>query len=283
MVKETGLQIFENEKFGNVRVVMRDDEPWFVAADVCKAFGDTNHNRSVGRIDDIDKAMVDIIDSMGRSQNAIVINESGLYALLFAMQPQKANSNGVSNAYPIETQKRIEDLHKFKRWITHDVIPSIRKNGGYVDEIGKFVSSYFPQADEPTRMFIAQSLEENKRQQAIIKKQSEQIEEQKPQVEFAEHIMKSSDNIKMRDMAKLLCDENINIGEKRLYNLLRDKKVLMIDKSPYQSFVDRGYFYVSENSYTTVYGTTGISSTTLVTPKGQIWLVGKVREWTKIA
>ena len=125
------LQVFENPDFGQVRTVTKDGEPWFVAKDVCKAFGDTNHNRSVGRIDEEDKETYQITDSMGRIQQAIIVNESGLYALLFAMQPQKANRDGVSDAYPIETQKRIDSLHKFKRWITHEVIPSIRKTGSY--------------------------------------------------------------------------------------------------------------------------------------------------------
>lgn len=268
MGKETGLQVLARQ-FENVDVEIAsiDGEPYFEVYSTGMALGqgqwNGRHDVYSPRKDRIDKnlesAEITPVVRSGRQY----ISESQLYDLMLEMKTDK--------------------VKPFRKWITHDVIPSIRKNGGYVDEIGKFVSSYFPQADEPTRMFIAQSLEENKRQQAIIKKQSEQIEEQKPQVEFAEHIIKSSDNIKMRDMAKLLCDENINIGEKRLYNLLRDKKVLMQDKSPYQSFVDRGYFYVSENSYTTVYGTTGISSTTLVTPKGQIWLVGKVREWTKTA
>ena len=124
---------FNNPQFGSVRVIQKDGEPWFVAKDVCKAFGDTNHNRSVGRIDDEDKETYQITDSLGRVQQAIIINESGLYALLFAMEPQKAN-RGVSDAYPIETQKRIDSLHKFKRWITHEVIPSIRKHGMYATD-----------------------------------------------------------------------------------------------------------------------------------------------------
>lgn len=99
---------FTSEQFGEIRTVVIDDEPWFVGKDVCKAFGDTNHNRSLGRIDDVDKRIETIEDSLGRSQSATLINESGLYALLFAMQPQKANNGGVSDAYPTETQERIE-------------------------------------------------------------------------------------------------------------------------------------------------------------------------------
>lgn len=267
MVKETGLQVLA-QQFENVDVEIAsiDGDPYFELYSTGMALGQVKTN-NIGmqyprkeRIDENVKN-ADIVPCVHNGHK--YLSENQLYDLMLEMKTDK--------------------VKPFRKWLTQEVIPSIRKYGGYVEEISKFIASYFPQADEFTRTFIAQSLEENKRQQEIIKKQSEQIEEQRPAVEFTESICKSSDNIKMRDMAKLLCDENINIGEKRLYNLLRDKKVLMQDKSPYQSFVDRGYFYVSENSYTTVYGTTGISSTTLVTPKGQIWLVGKVREWTKIA
>ncbi|WP_413828559.1 Rha family transcriptional regulator [Methanobrevibacter sp. UBA46] len=106
----------------------------------------------------------------------------------------------------------------------------------------------------------------------------DQIEEQKPMVEFATTVTKSCDNILMRDMAKLLCDQKINIGEKRLYKLLRSNGVLMDDNTPYQSYVDRGYFYIKENTFNTPYGQK-LNKTTLVTPKGQIWIVGKAKEW----
>lgn len=125
------LQIFKNPEFGQVRTIMKDDEPWFVGKDICGVFGDTNHNRSLSRIDEEDKLEHCIVDSMGRMQKAILINESGLYSLLFAMQPQKANKNGVTDAYPIGVQERIKQLKKFKRWVTSEVLPAIRKTGHY--------------------------------------------------------------------------------------------------------------------------------------------------------
>ena len=106
----------------------------------------------------------------------------------------------------------------------------------------------------------------------------DKIEEQNPMVEFATTVTKSCDNILMRDMAKLLCDQKINIGEKRLYKTLRNNDVLMDDNIPYQSYVDRGYFYIKENTFKTPYGQK-LNKTTLVTPKGQIWIVGKAKEW----
>ena len=125
------LQIFENTDFGTFRTVLIDKEPYFVGKDVCEAFNDKNHNRSLGRIDEEDKRREQITDVLGRKQEAVLINESGLYALLFAMQPQKANHDGVSDAYPIEVQERIEKLRRFKRWVTSEVLPAIRKTGSY--------------------------------------------------------------------------------------------------------------------------------------------------------
>lgn len=125
------LQVFTNEEFGDIRSMMIDETPWFVGKDVCQAFGDTNHNRSLGRIDNEDKRTVEIADAYGRMQSAIFINESGLYSLLFTMQPQKAHNDGVRDEYPTKVQVRIEKLHKFKRWVTSEVLPAIRKTGTY--------------------------------------------------------------------------------------------------------------------------------------------------------
>lgn len=128
------IKLFNNPEFGTVRIIYVDDIPYFIGKDVCQLFGDTNHIRSLSRIADEDKTVVMIKDSMNRDQRVTAVNESGLYALLFAMQPQKANKDGVSDAYPIEIQERIDKLKKFKRWVTSDVLPSIRKHGAYMTE-----------------------------------------------------------------------------------------------------------------------------------------------------
>lgn len=128
------LKIFENAEFGQIRTVQLNNECWFVGKDVCSAFGDSNHNRSLGRIDACDKSKESIVDSLGRKQDSIIVNESGLYSLLFSMQPQKANNDGMSDAYPIEVMDRVEKLHRFKHWVTSEVLPSIRKHGIYATD-----------------------------------------------------------------------------------------------------------------------------------------------------
>lgn len=107
---------------------------------------------------------------------------------------------------------------------------------------------------------------------------AQQLVEQKPLVEFANTVTKSCDNIYIRQMAKLLADQDLKIGAKRLFKMLRDHAVFMYNNEPYQTYIDRGYFVVKETSYMTPYGER-LSQTTMVTPKGQIWLVSKVKEW----
>lgn len=121
------LKIFQNKEFGEIRTLIENGEPWLVGKDVCESFGDTNYRRSLSSVDDDDKR-ISQIETPGGKQNMIVINESGLYSLLFQMQPQKAK--GVSQNDSL-VDERIEKLHRFKRWVTSEVLPSIRKTGGY--------------------------------------------------------------------------------------------------------------------------------------------------------
>lgn len=120
------LKIFENPEFGKVRTVAIDGEPWFALKDVCQAFGETNYRRVASRLDEDEKG-VSQIDTPGGKQSMTIVNESGLYAALFAMQPEKAR--GVSQAH---IEHRQAKLKAFKRWVTSEVLPSIRKTGSYM-------------------------------------------------------------------------------------------------------------------------------------------------------
>ena len=124
------LQIFQNDEFGQIRTLMIDNLPWFVGKDVATAFGDTNYKRSLSRLDADEKTTAKVT-TPGGIQSMTVINESGLYSLLFYMQPQKAK--GVSQN-DILINDRINNLKKFKRWVTSEVLPAIRKNGSYTVE-----------------------------------------------------------------------------------------------------------------------------------------------------
>lgn len=121
------LQIFSNPEFGNIRTVTIDGNPWFVGKDIAQYFGDSNYRRSLARLDEDEKG-VSQMDTPGGVQNMTVINESGLYSLMFYMQPQKAK--GVSQNDTL-INERISKLKKFKRWVTREVLPAIRKTGHY--------------------------------------------------------------------------------------------------------------------------------------------------------
>lgn len=267
------LQVFENPDFGQVRTVTKDGEPWFVAKDVCKAFGDTNHNRSVGRIDEEDKETYQITDSMGRIQQAIIVNESGLYALLFAMQPQKANRDGVSDAYPIETQKRIDSLHKFKRWITHEVIPSIRKHGVYATDetIDRII------ADPDFGIKLLGQLKQEREARFALETQTK---EDAPKVLFAKSVECSNSEILIGELAKILKQNGADFGQKRLFERLRQDGYLISRKGsdwnmPTQKSMDLGVMRIKETTVTHADGHVIVSKTPKITGKGQIYFVNR--------
>lgn len=137
------FHIFSNDEFGSIRTVIIDDIYWFMGKDVCSVFEDSNYRRNLRKIDSEDKIELPIKDSLGRTQTAIFVNESGLYSLLFSMQPQKANKDGVSDASLIKIQKKIDKLHHFKRWVTSEVLPTIRKTGGYINNEELMINTYF--------------------------------------------------------------------------------------------------------------------------------------------
>ena len=168
---QNGIEVFENPIFGQIRMVMVDDEPWFVGKDICEVFGDTNYRRSLSNIDDSDKG-VSQIDTPGGKQKMTIVNESGLYSLLFQMQPQKAK--GVSQNDSLINERK-EKLHKFKRWVTSEVLPTIRKTGGYVNNDELFISTYLPYADENTKLIFSQTLKTVREQNETIKRQQKEI------------------------------------------------------------------------------------------------------------
>lgn len=268
------ITIFENPEFGKVRTLQIDDKPWFVGKDICQAFGDKNHSRSIGRVDNMDKRQENIIDSLGREQKAVFVNESGLYSLLFAMQPQKANNDGVSDAYPIEVQERIEKLRKFKHWITSEVLPSIRKHGAYMTDETLEKALLNPD-------FLIQLATELKKEKEMRIAAENKIKADEPKVAFAEKVADSSSLIDIGMLSKLAQDEHINIGRNRLFAWLRENEFLQSSdchkNEPYQKYINQGIFEVKEYTYTTPYGEK-CGTKTYVTGKGQIYIIEKLRK-----
>jgi prophage antirepressor-like protein len=122
---ENNIIPFKYDKH-DVRTVLIDGEPWFVAKDVCDVFGDTNYRRSIQILDEDEKG-VSQVNTPGGNQDMVIVNEAGLYSMLFAMRPTKAR--GVNETY---VEEREAALKTFKRWVTHEVIPQIRKTGQYM-------------------------------------------------------------------------------------------------------------------------------------------------------
>lgn len=261
-----------NDDFSNIRVLEIDNEPWFVGRDVCEFFGDTNSSRTLSRIVEDDKAVTDIVDALGRTQPTTIVNESGLYSIIFAMQPQKANKDGMSDAYPIEVKHRIEKIKKFKHWVTSEVLPSIRKNGGYI-------AGQESLSDEELlskALIVAQN--KIRERDALIQKQAEVIEQQRPKTIFADAVSASKQSILIGELAKLICQNGVEIGQKRLFNWLRENGYLMRDgrtNIPKQKYVEMGLFEIKESTIQNPDGSVRITMTPKVTGKGQVYFVNK--------
>ena len=231
----TNLKVFQNTEFGAVRSLSINEDIWFVGKDICQVFGDKNHNRSIGRVDDIDRSTAEILDSMGRKQTVVLINESGLYSLLFSMQPQKANSNGVSNAYPIEVTERIERLHKFKRWVTNEVLPSIRKHGMYATD--ELIAN--PDLAIAALMALKQEREEKAKLNETVAIQNQQILEMKPKASYYDLILQNKNTVPVTQIAK-----DYGMSGRAFNKMLKDLGVqykLGRTWILYQGYDDQGY------------------------------------------
>ncbi len=262
------IKIFENDEFGKIRTLNIDGEPWFVGKDICEAFGDTNYRRSLSVVDKMDKG-VSQIKTLGGTQGMTIINESGIYSLLFYMQPQKAK--GVSqNVQAIN--ERTEKLHNFKRWVTSVILPSIRKNGGYIQ--GQETMSDIEILAKS--VLVAQRVIEEKDKK--IAEQSALISEQKPLVTFALNVSNAEQSMDLGEFAKIVNKKDWNLGRNKLFSWLRGNKIVMENNIPYQKYIDNGYFTCIEVNKSSDYGTKNFIKT-LITPKGQVWLTNKLQEY----
>ena len=243
------LQIFNSEEFGEIRTVSINDEPWFVASDICRALDIQNVTQAVQKLDDDERSMFNI----GRQGNANCVNEYGLYSLVLASRKPEAK--------------------KFKRWITHEVIPSIRKHGGYIAGQDTMTDDQLL----AKALLVAQS-KIAERDQIIAQKQ-ERIEQMKPKALFADAVSASKHSILIGDLAKLICQNGYLIGQKRLFQWMRDKGYLMTQGSSYnrpkQRYVEQGLFEIKESTINNPDGSVRITITPKVTGKGQVYFVNK--------
>lgn len=244
------LQIFSNSEFGEIRTITKDNEPWFVASDICRSLDLSNPTMAMQRIDDDEKAKFNLGLSGGETN---CVNEYGLYSLALASRKKEAKD--------------------FKRWITHEVLPSIRKNGGYI-------AGQETMSDEEL-MAKALLVANNKiaERDKIIEQKQARIEQMKPKEIFADAVATSHTSILVGDLAKLICQNGVQIGQKRLFVWLRDRGYLIKSGSSYnmptQRYIEQGLFEIKESNLVNPDGNVRITRTPKVTGKGQVYFVNK--------
>lgn len=246
------IKIFENAEFGSVRTLEVNGEPYFVGKDVADILGYQNGSRDINRhVDTEDRADVAIHDG-SQNRNMTIINESGLYSLILSSKLPKAK--------------------EFKHWVTSEVLPSIRKHGAYMtdDVLHKAIT-------EPD--FLIKLATELKEEQEKRKKLETKVEQDKPLVLFADSVQASHTSILIGDLAKILKQNGVDIGQKRLFGWMREQGFLMkggaSKNMPSQYSMERGLMEIKESTVNMPDGSIRVTKTTKVTGKGQIYFVNK--------
>ena len=249
------LKIFENPAFGKVRVVEQGGEPWFIGKDVAEILGYSNTPKAIrDHVDDEDKLAERIVLS-GQNREVAIINESGLYSLILSSKMPKAK--------------------EFKRWVTSEVLPAIRKTGGYIAGSEKM-------SDEELMakaVLVAQAT--IKERDARIKELESDTQRMKPKEIFADAVSASEQTILIGDLAKLIKQNGHDIGQKRMFEWLRNNGYLIKRQgadynSPTQRAMELGLFRIKETAVTHSDGHVTVSKTVKVTGKGQAYFVNKL-------
>lgn len=238
------LQIFQNAEFGSVRSTMINEEPFFVGKDVAEILGYTNASKALAdHVDEEDKLNNNSLPSLGQ-RGGWMINESGLYSLILSSK--------------LPTAKR------FKKWVTSEVLPAIRKTGGY--------QAPAPHGKELLALAVLEA-------QKTIEEQNRAIERMRPKEIFADAVKASDSSILIGDLAKLLRQNGVDTGQKRLFEQLRNEGYLMKTGSsrnmPKQRYVADGLFQIKETVISNPDGSVRMTKTTKVTGKGQQYFLNK--------
>lgn len=247
------LTIFNNDNFGQLRTVMINNQPWFVAADVCRALEISNSRMAVDRLDADEKSAVSLTDTSSNGveqrREFTVVSEPGLYSLVLGSRKPEARM--------------------FKRWITHDVIPAIRSHGGYLTpELTERVLT-----DPDTIIRLATDL---KQERSARIEAERRIAKDAPKVLFADAVSQASNEILVGELAKMIRQNGHEIGQNRLYEQLRKDGYIMKNSTiPTQRAMEQQLFRIIERSVIQPNGTTRVTQTTKVTGKGQVYFINK--------
>lgn len=243
------LQVFKNQEFGSVRTLLINSEPWFVGKDVADVLGYSNSRKAMAdHVDDEDKEVLtsrNVTLENIPNRGITVVNESGLYSLILS--------------------SKLPSAKKFKRWVTSEVLPALRKTGQY--QVKELSGSEL----------MAKALIEA---QSVLAAKDKQIEEMKPKVVFADAVATSHTSILVGELAKILKQNGIDMGQKRLFAWLREKGYLIKRQGtdynmPTQKAMELGLFEIKEGSYVNGSGVNITTKTPKVTGKGQQYFINK--------
>lgn len=248
------LKIFENPAFGSIRTVEMDGTPYFVGKDVAEVLEYSNPRDALSRhVDEEDKNTVVNPDGNRGNPNMTIINESGLYSLILSSKLPKAK--------------------EFKHWVTSEVLPTIRKHGMYATE------ELLDNPDFAIKVFAELKSEREKRKvlESTVKEKEQQIEQDKPKVVFADAVSTAKTSILIGDLAKLIKQNGIDMGQKRLFDWMRSNGYLIKSGSsknmPIQRYMEQGLFEVKESVVANPDGSSRVTRTTKVTGKGQQYFI----------
>lgn len=252
------IQIFKNEQFGEIRTAGTADEPLFCLSDVCNAVGISNSRNVKSRLDEDDVRLVDITDSLGRNQQATFVTEAGLYETIL-----RSDS---------------ETVKPFRKWVTSEVLPTIRKHGMYAT--GQTIESILNNPDNA--IVILQAMQKERKERIAAQQQIERLEQQaiedKPKVIYADAVKGSTSSCLIGELAKMIAQNGYPIGEKRLFQWMRENHYLCSYGErfnlPYQQYIEQGLFTMKQNVFS-VNGEMKTRNTTKVTGKGQIYFISK--------
>ena len=242
------IRIF-NYNSVEVRTIQNDGEPWFVLTDVCNVLHIGNSRDVVARLDHDEKG-VGQIDTLGGKQEMTIINESGLYNVILRSDKPEAKP--------------------FRKWVTSEVLPTIRRHGMYAtpDTVEKML------ADPDTTIKLLETIKQERAARMALEAKAEA---DKPKVLFADAVSASHTSILVGDLAKLLRQNGVEIGQNRLFSFLREKGYLCSQGERYnlptQRSMDRGWFQVKETTINQPNGSVRITRTVKVTGKGQQYFI----------
>lgn len=240
------IEVFNNVEFGSIRTAKINNDIYFVGKDVAEALGYVDTNKAVSmHVDDEDKKLNDKTSPSFGQRGATLINESGLYSLVLS--------------------SKLESAKRFKRWVTSEVLPALRKTGSY--------SMNIPQTLPEALRAYADEVEQHNKTKALV-------EAQRPKVLFADAVSTSNTDILVGDLAKLLSQNGYAVGQNRLFERLRNEGFLISRKgssynSPTQRAMELGLFRIKETAITHADGRTTINKTPKVTGKGQQYFINR--------